>query len=101
VRPPVQIWVAAPALSTENEGFRCFLFCFLNILDENAKRPNWLAPKNPYENPYGGKMRPDKVNFLARSFVLFSFLFERVPEDLTGPLHALLIGVGVSANDKM
>ena len=35
------------------------------------------------------------MDFLARSFVLFGFLFECFTENLTGPLHALLIGVGV------
>ena len=35
------------------------------------------------------------MDFLARSFVSLGFLFECFTENLTGPLHAFLIGMSV------
>lgn len=35
------------------------------------------------------------MDFLARSFALFSFLFECFAENLAGPLHGFLIGMSI------
>ena len=71
MRSPVQIWIAAPTLSTENGSFRCFLFCTYNFLRENGFLSKWGASEKPIQKPIRGSKKdrpgfnPDRL-FLVR-----------------------------------